>query len=234
MTDTTFADRVKAFNRSLKLTAKLPKNIGVLNPFKEEAIALQCADVFYEKYYNDNEKRYGIFGINPGRFGGGLTGVPFTDFKRLQEVCGIDAQGYSSNEPSSLFIYKMIAAMGGADSFYKHFYINSLCPLGFIITRSPGKWVNYNYYDDPELYTAVKPFMVKTLKPQIALGLHTSKAFCLGKKNYTYFVKLNAEQKLFDEIIELPHPRFVVQYKFKMIDEYVAAYCDQLSLVFGH
>lgn len=231
MIDNTFADRVKTFNRSLQLKKKLPQNIGVLNPFTEAAFTLHCADSFYEKYYVDNNKRWGIFGINPGRFGGGLTGVPFTDFKRLQEVCGIDAQGHSSNEPSSFFIYKMIAAMGGADRFYQHFYINSLCPLGFIITKSPGKWVNYNYYDDPALYAAVKPFMVRTLRQQIALGLHTEVAFCLGKKNFTYFHQLNEEHKLFGRIVELPHPRFVVQYRYKMIDDYVAEYCEKLVAV---
>ena len=79
-----FATRMKSFNRSLHLTVSLPHHIGVLNPFREGKLALPCADAFYDKYYNDNKKRWPILGINPGRFGGGLTGVPFTDFKRLQ------------------------------------------------------------------------------------------------------------------------------------------------------
>jgi hypothetical protein len=229
--DNTFADRVKQFNRHLRLAAKLPSNIGVLNPFKEETIALQCADTFYDKYYGDNVQRWGIFGINPSRFGGGLTGIPFTDFKRLQEVCSIDTQSHSSHEPSSFFIYKMIAAMGGADGFYRQFYINSLCPLGFVITKMPGKWVNYNYYDDPALYAAVKPFIIKTLRQQIDLGLHTDTAFCLGKKNYIFFQQLNAEKKFFGKVVELPHPRFVVQYRYKLMDEYITEYCEKLSAV---
>ncbi|RYE48821.1 MAG: DUF4918 family protein, partial [Sphingobacteriales bacterium] len=71
----------------------------------------------------------------------------------------------------SYFIYKMIAAMGGADGFYQQFYINSLCPLGFIITKSPGRWINYNYYDDPALFAAASPFMVKTLRQQFKFYL---------------------------------------------------------------
>src|SRR4051812_26243044 len=119
-----FAKRMNSFNRNLRLTTVLPPDIGVLNPFRDGKLALACADAFYNKYYSDNNKRWAILGINPGRFGAGLTGVPFTDFKRLQQVCGIEA-GTSSHEPSSEFIYRMIAALGGADTFYKHFYINS-------------------------------------------------------------------------------------------------------------
>ena len=223
-----FSNRIKIFNRSLQLNAALPPHIGVLNPFTEDSLARRCSEAFYNKFYSDNGLRYGIFGINPGRFGGGLTGVPFTDFKRLQEVCGIGAQGKTSNEPSSYFIYQMIAAMGGVTQFYQHFYISSVCPLGFVISKSPGRPVNYNYYDDPALYTAVKPFIVQTIRQQIALGLHTRVCFCLGKKNFTFFSKLNEDYHFFESITELPHPRFVVQYRFRMIADYVAEYCKKI------
>jgi hypothetical protein len=224
-----FAQRMKGFNRSLHLDAPLPPNIDVLNPFREGKMALPCADAFYDKYYNDNKMRWPILGINPGRFGGGLTGVPFTDFKRLQLVCGIDTHGTSSHEPSSEFIYRMIAAMGGADAFYKQFYINSVCPLGFIIHKGNGKWVNYNYYDDKALYAAVKPFIIQSIQQQIALGLYTEECFCLGKKNTAYLSILNDEFHFFKTITELPHPRFIVQYKRKQIDSFVDLYVEKLG-----
>jgi hypothetical protein len=224
-----FAQRMKHFNRSLQLAAPLPDNIAVLNPFRESKLALSCADAFYDKYYNDNKKRWPILGINPGRFGGGLTGVPFTDFKRLQQVCGIDTGGTSSHEPSSEFIYRMIAAMGGADAFYKQFYINSVCPLGFIIHKGAGKWVNYNYYDDKALYAAVKAFIVQSIQQQIALGLYIDECFCLGKKNTAYLSTLNDEFHFFNTITELPHPRFIVQYKRKQIDSFIDLYVEKLG-----
>lgn len=227
---TTFAARMKSFNRRLRLNATLPLGIRAMNPFVEGPLALRCADDFYDKYYADEKPRWGIFGINPGRFGAGLTGVPFTDFKRMQQICRIDTDGNSSNEPSSFFIYTMIAAMGGAARFYRRFYINSLSPLGFVQEKSNGREVNYNYYDDPKLFEAVKPFMVKTLRQQIALGLRREKAFCLGKKNLLYFAKLNEEHGFFDELVEVPHPRYVVQYKFKLMDTYVEEYCQKLRL----
>jgi hypothetical protein len=224
-----FAQRMKSFNRGLHLNTPLPPNIDVLNPFREGKLALPCADAFYDKYYNDNEKRWPILGINPGRFGGGLTGVPFTDFKRLHQVCGIDTRGTSSHEPSSEFIYRMIAAMGGAGAFYKQFYINSVCPLGFIIQKGNDKWVNYNYYDDKALYAAVKPFIIQSIQQQIALGLYTEECFCLGKKNTTYLSALNNEFHFFTRITELPHPRYIVQYKRKQIDRFIDLYAEKLG-----
>ena len=224
-----FASRMKKFNRSLHLTAPLPPNIGVLNPFREAETTLLYADAFYDKYYNDNNKRRAILGINPGRFGGGLTGVPFTDFKRLQQVCGIDTGGKSSHEPSSEFIYRMIAAMGGATTFYEQFYINSVCPLGFVIHKGNGKWVNYNYYDDKALFAAVKPFIVQSIQAQIKLGLYIDECFCLGKKNSEYLSLLNKEYHFFEMVTELPHPRFIVQYKRKNIDAFTDVYLEKLS-----
>ncbi len=224
-----FADRMKKLNRSLHLSTTLPHGIDVLNPFRESKVTLTFSDAFYDKYYNDDQKRRAIFGINPGRFGGGLTGVPFTDFKRLQTVCGIDINGASSHEPSSEFIYKMIAAMSGADAFYQQFYINSVCPLGFIIHKGNNKWINYNYYDDKALFAAVKPFIVKMMKQQIALGLRTEECFCLGKKNTEYFAAINDEFHFFDTITQLPHPRYVIQYKRKDMDVFIDEYVQKLS-----
>ncbi len=227
-----FADRMKKFNRSLRVKTTLPQGVDVLNPFQESRAALACSDSFYDAYYSDNNKRYAIFGINPGRFGGGLTGVPFTDFKRLKNVCGIETNGISSHEPSSEFIYRMIAAMGGADDFYKQFYINSVCPLGFIIHTKNNKWINYNYYDDNALYAAVKPFIAESISKQIALGLYTNECFCLGKKNAAYLSALNEEHHFFDLITELPHPRYIIQYKRKQMDEFISLYVQKLSKPF--
>lgn len=224
-----FANRVQAFNRTLYLTATLPQGIGVLNPFREADTALRCSDAFYDQYYADNQPRRAMLGINPGRFGGGLTGVPFTDFKRLQTVCGIDTNGLSSHEPSSEFIYHMIAALGGANRFYQQFYINSVCPLGFIVHKGNCKWVNYNYYDDKALFVAVKSFIVESIRQQIEFGLQTDVCFCLGKKNTAYLNLLNEEFQLFETIIELPHPRYIVQYKRKEMAMFIELYKDKLG-----
>src|SRR5690606_289517 len=133
---------------------------------------------FYRKYYNDHRKRFLILGINPGRFGAGLTGVPFTDTKRLVEVLRIDFDGPKTHEPSATFIYNLVDAMGGPEAFYGNFYIQSICPLGFTICNDKGKDVNYNYYDSRDLQEASMPFILDSIHKIIDMGIDTNTIFC--------------------------------------------------------
>ncbi len=186
---------------------------------------MRVLELFYEKFYSDQEPRIGLFGINPGRFGAGVTGIPFTDPIRLAQECGIDNEFPRKQELSSLFVYEVIRAWGGAEAFYRHFYITSLSPLGFL--RS-GK--NYNYYDDRVLRQAVEPYIIDHLREQIGLGVHPGVALCLGRgKNSTVMEKLNDKYGFFGEIRPLPHPRWVMQYRRKRMSEYVDLYLEELQ-----
>ncbi len=221
----TFAERVIAFNRSLSLDVPLPAGVRAMNPFAEGMLPARLSAAFYRKYYNDNFSRHLILGINPGRFGAALSGVPFADFKRLETACGISAEGQSAHEPSSEFVYAVVGAFGGPEEFYSRFYINSVCPLGFIISGPKGREVNYNYYDDPALFAAVKPFIVRSIRSQIDLGCATDTCVCMGVKNGTYLQALNDEYRFFGKIIVLPHPRYIIQYRRRslpaMVDDYL-------------
>jgi hypothetical protein len=226
----TFADKVIRFNQQLTYTGyPLPPGVRIMNPFEEHEQTLKIADIFYQKYYNDDGPRHIILGINPGRFGGGLTGIPFTDPKRLMTECHIQYEGKFTHEPSSVFVYEVINAYGGAEAFYKRFYINSLCPLGFTIADAKGKEKNYNYYDSKELVTAVTGYIIDNIKKQIALGVSTDICFCFGTgKNENFLRKLNNEHHFFKTIIALEHPRFIMQYKTPgkqfYIDKYLSAF----------
>lgn len=225
-----FADRVIQFNRQLTYTGNpLPKGIRIMNPFREHDDVMEIVEVFYHKYYNDNKQRHIILGINPGRFGAGLTGIPFTDPKRLISECHIPYIGKMSHEPSSVFIYEMINAYGGPEIFYKDFYINSPCPLGFTSIDTKGKETNYNYYDSKELTEAVYPFMIENIRKQIDFGIKTDICFCFGTgKNEKFLRKLNDEHQFFGRLIALEHPRFIMQYKSASkqfyIDKYLTAF----------
>ncbi len=83
------ADRIIDFNKNLEFTGTLPEGISIMNPFRDNPKVMELCSEFYKKFYNDNQKRYLILGINPGRFGGGVTGVPFTDSKRLISECNL-------------------------------------------------------------------------------------------------------------------------------------------------
>ena len=228
----TFADKVIAFNRQVDFAGELPAGIRMMNPYREDENVLTLSSAFYKKYYNDFHKRHIILGINPGRFGGGVTGVPFTDSKRLIEKCGIAYAGKEIHEPSSVFVYEMIDAYGGASSFYKHFYINSICPLGFTATGSNGKEINYNYYDSKELLNAVYDFMIENIRQQISLGVDTDLCFCFGNgKNEKFLRNINDKYGFFKKIIALEHPRFIIQYKSKSKQQYIDKYLEAFSQV---
>ena len=113
----TFAERLMGYYRDLRPPGSLPQEVEVMNPYQHEE-TFRIASTFYHKYYNDTNERYICFGINPGRFGAGITGVPFTDPIRLEEVCGIEHTFDKKAELSSRFIYDMIAAYGGPEKFY--------------------------------------------------------------------------------------------------------------------
>jgi len=223
----TFADKVIYFNRHLHYPGKLPEGFRVMNPYLDNPETMEVMQLFYHKYYNDSRQRKFIIGINPSRHGAGVTGVPFTDTKRLESVCGIKMRSAHTHEISSVFMYDMIAQYGGAKDFYKHFYINSPFPLAIIRQTKDGKWINANYYDDPVLFEMVEDFMIMSLKKNISLGLNTSEVFVLGKKNATFIQKLNKKAMLFDNLTTLEHPRYIQQYKSgekqKYIDKYISA-----------
>ncbi|WP_417427866.1 SMUG2 DNA glycosylase family protein [Halpernia sp.] len=226
----TIGEKVIAFNKKLKYSGDLPDGFAVLNPFFDNPETLEVMTKFYQKFYNDNNQRKFIVGINPSRHGAGVTGVPFTDTKRLKSHNGIEMKSAHTHEISSVYLYSVIEAFGGAEKFYKEFYINSPFPLA-IIQNKKGSWLNANYYDDKNLFEAVKPFMIKSLKDHISIGLDTEEIFILGKKNAVFIDKINKEEKLFGKLTVLEHPRYIQQYKSKEKEMYIDKYLIALNKI---
>jgi hypothetical protein len=220
----TFADYIIEFNRKLEFSIPLPPDVEVMNPFTDKN-ALEISEKFYRKFYSDQNERLLILGINPGRFGGGITGIPFTDPVKLENNCGIHSQFKKITEPSAGFVYDMIDAYGGPEKFYRKYLIHAVCPLGF--TKSG---INYNYYDSKELEMAVTPFIIQSLKRTITFPVNPETCYCLGNgKNFAFLSKLNTEYHFFEKIIPLPHPRWIVQYRRKKYDEFIQVYLEELT-----
>ena len=224
----TFGEKVVAFNNKLKFSGNLPEGFEVMNPFFDNPETITVMSKFYQKFYNDYHQRKFIIGINPSRHGAGVTGVPFTDTKRLETVCGIEMKTAHTHEISSVFLYDVIENFGGVEAFYKKFYINSPFPLAIIRKTLKGN-LNANYYDDKDLFEAVKPFMIQSLKDHIDLGLDTSEVFILGKKNATFIDKINSQEKFFEKMTVLEHPRYIQQYKIKEKQLYIDKYLIALN-----
>ncbi|HET9054479.1 MAG TPA: uracil-DNA glycosylase family protein [Cyclobacteriaceae bacterium] len=221
----TFAEHVLKFYKSLDLSAhQLPEGVEVLNPYQDKT-AFDLTQKFFNKFYNDSNPRKLIIGINPGRFGGGMTGIPFTDPIRLERICGIENDLPKKPELSADFMYQMIEAYGGAEKFYRSYFISSVSPLGF---TKDGK--NLNYYDVKELQFALQKFIVQSIRTQLTFNISSDVAFCLGEgQNYKFLQALNKEHNFFGEIIPLPHPRFIMQYRRKRLGEFVERYMKVLG-----
>ncbi len=220
----TLASKIINLNSSFLPQIELPSGVSLLYPYQSQQ-TLELSTSFYQKYYSDNNKRIVLFGINPGRFGAGLTGIPFTDPILLVETCGIVNDLPKKSELSAQFINQVIAAFGGPSHFYAQFYISSVFPLGFIKDNK-----NLNYYDINSLKKAVRPLVVEHIKQQLTLGISTQTAYCLGEgANYKFLAELNKEHGFFTSVVPLPHPRYIMQYKRKFIAEFVELYVKKLS-----
>ena len=123
----TFAEKVLRFYQNLRITAPLPEDVVVLDPYSDDVSFSYCAQ-FYRKFYGDNAERTIILGINPGRHGGGITGIPFTDplkrnilrisnhLRRAGAFCG--------------FYYNMINSSADRTTFMAILF-SAISPLGF-------------------------------------------------------------------------------------------------------
>jgi hypothetical protein len=217
-----FGDSVLKYHFNLQPDILLPPDVEWLLPYGDEETR-RCMTAFYHNYYGDDKDRTFMLGINPGRFGGGMTGVPFTDPIRLDRI-GIPNSFIKKQELSSVFIYDMIDACGGPADFYKQYYITSLSPLGLV---KLGK--NYNYYDDPALLRLLEPFIIDNINTQLTFGANRDVAYCLGQgKNIAVLSKLNEKHGWWNRVVPLPHPRWIMQYKLKSKDAFIQMYKEQL------
>lgn len=214
-------------------TFALPAGVTLLNPLKD-AHGQEVEHIlhsFHERYFKDDDPRVLMLGINPGRFGAGLTGIAFTDPGDLREVLEIDHNLPSTRpETSSQFFKRLVVHAGGPHAFYRKAYVHSVFPFGFTTTGRSGKEVNLNYYDRKDLEDAVRPHATQWLNGLVAAGCRKDIALCLGKgKNHRFLESL----QLFDTVIPLEHPRFIMQYKAKQVDLYLNMYLERLGSV-GH
>ncbi len=224
---TTFADKAITYYNALAAPTNLPPGVGIMNPYQQPDVQ-QIVGEFYTKFYSDTNPRVFVLGINPGRFGAGVTGISFTTPQNLRRYCGIentlrDTGTAPRPELSSRFIYQVIEALGGAREFYSRFFLTSLFPLA--LTKD-GK--NYNFYDDRITTETLWPAITHEVKTQLNFGYQRHVAVCLGRKNETYLRRLNEQQNFFDRIVTLDHPRYILQYRSRDMETYLERYIATL------
>jgi hypothetical protein len=214
-----FGDHVLEFYRTLPRPPITSAPVEWIDPYAMPEVR-RCMEEFYRKYYGDDRSRLFVFGINPGRFGSGITGVPFTDGYALTHGCGIATSLSQRQELSATFIHHVVQAWGGADSFFGQTYITAVSPIGLL---RGGK--NFNYYDDRSVLRELEPFLVDAIQRQLIFGARPHAAVVIGTgKNFQVMQRLNAEHHFFEELRAVEHPRFIMQYRRNQVDEFVASY----------
>lgn len=230
----TFSEKVLQFDNDLsKIKIELPEGFKIINPFNgsNKTQISEITKKFYNMYYNDNNSRRLIIGSSPARRGTAVTGIPYEDAEHLQNTTGIYIDDFYINKSSSNFLYDVIEKYGGSEKFYSKFYMNFVCPLGIVRINSKGNEVNCNYYESKKVQKLLYPFMLESIKKQIDFGLDTSVAYCIGSgENYAFLTKLNEECHLFQKIIPLEHPRFIMQYNSRRKDEFIKKYLDAFNI----
>ncbi|MCL6494744.1 MAG: DUF4918 family protein [Ignavibacterium sp.] len=213
-----FASKAITYFCNLELPDKSLSGIEIISPYDSDEVK-SVVKKFFRKYYDDSNERIFTIGINPGRFGGGLTGISFTDPVALREHCEIENNLGNKKELSSKFIYSLANKFGGTEKFFSKVFLTALYP--FALTKD-GK--NFNYYDDKNVSKILSKDIIKNIEFQISFGAIKDFAILLGKKNADYFSTLNNKHKFFKDIIVVEHPRYIMQYKLKNIDYYINKY----------
>jgi len=218
-----FADKAFRFCDALTAPSHLPSDISAINPYTDDQVK-EVVRRFLGRFFNDRNERVFVLGINPGRFGSGVTGIPFTDPIALSDHCGIENCFQKRQELTSTFVYMCIAEWGGAEAFYKDFFLTAVSPIGF--TRNG---LNFNYYDSRDFLQYVRPFVVSMLRQQMSFGARRT-AIVLGTgKNQAAFAAINSEFCLFERVLVLEHPRFILQYRRKQLHEYLRKYQETFA-----
>jgi hypothetical protein len=218
-----FSSKAIKYYCNLKTPRLKSSGIEVINPYEKEG-AKEIVKQFYSQFYNDSNERIFIIGINPGRFGGGLTGIAFTDPVALRENCGIENNLGDRKELSSKFIYQVIEQFGGVQKFFSTVFLTAFYP--FTLVKN-GK--NYNYYDERLLFDLLRNDIVENIQRQVEFSARRDFAILLGKRNADCFLPINEQHKFFKKTITLEHPRYIMQYKLKQKNFFITKYVDAIN-----
>lgn len=219
----TFAKHILDFYFTLDKKPPLPKGIEAIYPF-DNSQTKKLMQTFFHKYYDDTNPRTYLIGINPGRLGSGVTGIGFADAYHLEKYCDMPNDFDKRVEISAAFMFEVMEAYGGVEKFYADFFFTTVMPLGLLKGAK-----NYNYYDDKETQKSLEPYITKTLLQQMALPQAKPNIICVGTgKNLKYLEAFSDKQHCFESIDVLPHPRWVMQYRRKAKQKYIAMYLDVL------
>lgn len=217
------SDEVINFYTSPPFSTVGTNHLQIHNPFSDQD-RQKAITSFCKKYYDDDNRRIHLLGINPSKINNTSTGVNYTDGFALENFCEIDNKFSKTRELTSKFFYNVVENMGGSSEFYSRVFAWALMPLS--ITKG-GSYVNYY---DKEVVEAIRDVIISNI---LWLGdriPNNKRAVVLGiGENKKAFSKMDGYPFIYDHIEYLPHPRWIMQYKSNDLDKYIAMYAKALS-----
>ena len=217
------SDEVSAFYEGLRTLAPPGGEVSLHNPFDHEA-RKAAIKAFCAKFYDDDAPRIHLLGINPNKPANTSTGVHYTDGYALDAHCGIENDFSKGRELTSKFFYLVVEALGGAAMFYERVFAWSMMP---VCATEEGEY--RNYYDNGvrELVQPVVDHNLRWLADRVPC---TGRAVVLGTgENKANFEALDGYPFGYDEVIYLPHPRWILQYHSAELEKHVESYVHALS-----
>jgi len=223
MASESFAQFVERFLTQVSISDHLPSGIEILQPYGNPEVRRVLHEMCV-RYYSSSSRRIGVWGINPGRFGAGLTGLSFTDPWAVHHDLGITTTLSGRREMSAEFISMVIAAYGGPTSFYHDVYMSALSPLGFI-----RDGVNINFYDDPALEKLMTPNIIRWMNDVFEHRVRRDVTILLGSGKLRTFMERSVREAAgVSEVVYLDHPRYIMQYRRRDVVRYVQLYVDTI------
>ena len=220
-----FGSNLAKFLCAATIDFELPPGFNALVPYSDAEVR-RVVNEFCSRYYAGSQKRLALWGINPGRFGAGITGICFTDPLSLTGQLEIPSTLTGRRELSAEFISMVIDEYGGPTAFYRDVYLGALSPIGFV---REGK--NINFYDDKTLANTIVPFIRYNLQTITSFGLQSKAAILLGSGSLQAYVQKYLSDHFTEmKVLALDHPRFIMQYKRSSVRDYVKRYVDSIAV----
>ena len=218
----TLSDQVIEFYKSFPQPDVFDTSLQFHNPFDSPSRKSAIED-FCSTYYNDENPRIHLLGINPSRLTATSTGVNYTDGYALQNYCGIANDFSKTRELTAEFFYEMINAVGKAKHFYATVFAWAALPVAI---TTEGAYINYYDADDPKIYEAVEE-NIKWMTKLPSVG----KLVIVGSgQNQKFIESCEGFPFGYNQVVTLPHPRWIMQYNRKRIDVFIDAYKDALDI----
>ena len=175
---------------------------------------------FHKKYVEPNSPKIVICGINPGRNGAGLTGIPFIDFASLSQM--LPCIKKNDWEQSANFFFSIIQEFG-IETFYRNFHVTNISWFGF---SRIDKSKNVNYYEIP---TEIQKYLINKFVEEMAF-INPDYIIPLAEHVSWELDSLKKQDKIKAKIgTRLNHPAWVMAHRRKDLNTWRKKYVDTLS-----